>query len=697
MCGIRFRWAVCQLDALGKCLSLHELREALRSLPKTLDDTYARILCSIDEYRSENALKILQWLAYSARPLQIEEVAEVIAVDIECNPRFDSEKRFQEPRDVLTICSSLVTASVGATEGPRSKTTGEQIRLAHFSVKEYLVSKRIQAGKASQYSIQEIRANGSIAETCLAYLLQFDKPNSLSSQTVKATKEFPLARYAARYWTQHAREAMDDTGATNLLSIELLSQRDAFVNWIRLFDLDKPRAEPDIARNLGGVPCPLYYASQAGLIESTRLLLEQGADVNAQGGVCGNALQAASAEGHNAMVQQLLCKGADINAQGGAYGTALLAASYRGHDAIVQRLVEEGAEVDLPDDTGRTALYQAASAGRESTVRVLIENKANVNAKDSGGWTALDEAGPAGDGAIVRVLLENGVDANSKDNEGYTALHHTAAQGHEATVRLLLEMGADVNIENNSGVTALHQAASGGHESTVRALLQTGAYVNAKDSNGWTALHAAVMKGDEATVQVLLDNRVTVTVDEDGWTPLHLAVLKENEAVVQLLLNYGADAKAKDENGMTALDWAAMHKDGTGVRKLEERASNKANKGFVIVGLCQAAYLKDGPRVRALLANGDDINEKGDGGFTALIWAASQGDEAMVELLLENGATVNAKNDSGKTAMDCAIFGGHDAIAQLLQNGTCVDVDVNEDERLAALQKQNRILQLLES
>ena len=98
-----------------------------------------------------------------------------------------------------------------------------------------------------------------------------------------------------------------------------------------------------------------------------------------------------------------------------------------------------------------------------------------------------------------------------------------------------------------------------------------------------------------------------------------------------------------------------------------------------------------------MLANGDDINERGDGGFTALIWAAFQGGEAMVELLLENGATVDAKNDSGETAMDYAILGGYDAIAQLLQNGTCVDVDVNEDEWLAALQKQNRILQLLES
>jgi ankyrin repeat protein len=106
---------------------------------------------------------------------------------------------------------------------------------------------------------------------------------------------------------------MDDIGGTNLLSIELLSQRDAFVNWIRLFDLNRPWAKPDVTRNLDSVSCPQFYASQAGLIESARLLLEQGPDANAQGG---------------------------------EYGTALLAASYRGHDAIVQRLIEEGAEVD---------------------------------------------------------------------------------------------------------------------------------------------------------------------------------------------------------------------------------------------------------------------------------------------------------------------------------------------------------------
>jgi ankyrin repeat protein len=57
------------------------------------------------------------------------------------------------------------------------------------------------------------------------------------------------------------------------------------------------------------------------------LLLEKGADVNAQGGFYGNALQAAAQGGYTSVVTLLLEKGADVNAQGGCYGNALQAAS----------------------------------------------------------------------------------------------------------------------------------------------------------------------------------------------------------------------------------------------------------------------------------------------------------------------------------------------------------------------------------
>lgn len=167
---IRFRWAACQLDSLRSCLNVQGLRKRLSSLPKDLDETYARILSNIDEDYRRDALKVLQWLTYSARPLRLEEVAEVVTIDIGGSPRFDPEKRYPEPRDVWTICSSLISIeeeiSKDDLEDDDDGNAKIIVRLAHFSVKEYLIN-----GRDQYYSIQEVDTNALIAESCLAYLL----------------------------------------------------------------------------------------------------------------------------------------------------------------------------------------------------------------------------------------------------------------------------------------------------------------------------------------------------------------------------------------------------------------------------------------------------------------------------------------------------------------------------------------------
>jgi ankyrin repeat protein len=66
--------------------------------------------------------------------------------------------------------------------------------------------------------------------------------------------------------------------------------------------------------------------------------LSNNTDVNVQGGLYDDALQAASAGDHNQIVQRLLEEGADVNAQGGHYDNALQTASDRGHGQIFQRL-----------------------------------------------------------------------------------------------------------------------------------------------------------------------------------------------------------------------------------------------------------------------------------------------------------------------------------------------------------------------
>lgn len=76
--------------------------------------------------------------------------------------------------------------------------------------------------------------------------------------------------------------------------------------------------------------------------ETVIMLLDKGADVNAQGGDYGNALQAASYGGHREIGTLLSDKGADVNAQGGLYGNAPQAASQRGYQKTVELLQRNG-------------------------------------------------------------------------------------------------------------------------------------------------------------------------------------------------------------------------------------------------------------------------------------------------------------------------------------------------------------------
>ena len=220
-------------------------------------------------------------------------------------------------------CPSLVSIVSSKQYGQ----TREELHLAHFTVKEYLLSK-------PAYGYE--KSNFTITITCITYLSCVKKDNVAETIT-----KFPLTRFAARFWMDHAgrTEAPEDILRTIL---GFIRDNATFVFWTGLHQPDQPwNDNPGYTKASG-----LYFACLKGLVSVVRRLLSEGADANAQGGQYGNALQAASSEGHEEIVRQLLDKGADVNAQGGQYGNALQAASYRGHEDIVRQLLDKGADVN---------------------------------------------------------------------------------------------------------------------------------------------------------------------------------------------------------------------------------------------------------------------------------------------------------------------------------------------------------------
>ena len=245
------------------------IRKALKNLPKTLDDTYARILVNIDMDYHQEALTALLWLAFSERPLRIDEVAEATAINPQSDLAFDPKERFPDPRDVLQILSSLVTVS--------SKDDGYEspqlvIRLAHFSVKEYLLSDRILSGPAPKFSITSILANDFIAKSSLLYILHYNESDSKATSP-EDLECFPLLQYACQFWYTHAKSIpVGSQESINPIIFKLFLSNTTLATWLQAHRPDIPTQKPFAFRNDPG--SPLYYASDIGLEAVVRLLLE---------------------------------------------------------------------------------------------------------------------------------------------------------------------------------------------------------------------------------------------------------------------------------------------------------------------------------------------------------------------------------------------------------------------------------------
>jgi uncharacterized protein len=245
-----------------------------------------------------------------------------------------------------------------------------------------------------------------------------------------------------------------------------------------------------------GGSTPLLFGARSGDIESVRLLLESGADVNDALPDGTSALVLAAQSGNSPAASVLLSKGADANAAGVGY-TALHAAVLRSDLALVKDLLAHGADpnagitkgtplrrnsqdFNLPATLiGATPFWLAAKFVEVEIMRALLAGGADANLTITDGTTPLmaaaglkepaardaDRRGLAlidggklpGESVIadsVAAALQSG-DVNAVNTNGDTALHAAAAMGYDGVIKFLAEKGANLNIKNGRGETPL--------------------------------------------------------------------------------------------------------------------------------------------------------------------------------------------------------------------------------------------------
>jgi len=310
------------------------------------------------------------------------------------------------------------------------------------------------------------------------------------------------------------------------------------------------------------------------------------------------------------------------------------------------------------------SLQEAAARGNVDLVKSLIEAGVEVDSREDGFFrTALHRAVASGHRGVAEYLLVKGaqVDAWCRFPPG-TPLHHAVEKGHKEIVELLIAHGADVNAKDAQGRTPLDLAMKRSHQEIVKLLLPKG---------GDVSMHMAAYAGDLQRVEKFIDDGTYVDAkDQEGQTALHYAAKGGERGMAEFLIAHGADVNTGNasESHWTPLQEATYYgKKGMVELLLAKGADINVGEGrwTPLHGALNAGSLDI---VELLLVKGADANVRNNKGRTPLnIVVDWYGNLEIVELLLSKGADVNAKDNSGKTALSYAIEHGHTEIVELLR------------------------------
>jgi hypothetical protein len=404
------------------------IRKALNELPTTLDETYERALQGVPKEKRQHAHHLFQCLVVAIRPLRVEELAELFAIefDLHAGPNLKEDWRPENPEDaVLSACSTLITV----IENKDSKI----VQFSHFSVREFLTSDRLRTseiGNIRHYHIPLDAAHTILARACLTVLLQLDE--NVDKTRLEA---FPLAFYAAQHWIDHVMYEDVVSRCQDAMERLFNPNNPYLAAWIWIHDVDSDLVRETIhaleERPTRPAATALYYAVLCGFSGLANYLINtHGENVNAKCGRRGTPLHAASYNGHLGAVRLLLAHGVDVNTTTNKSKRTPLCSAYDGgHLDVMRLLLEHGADVHVYYDGAGLLFHEASFSGRADVVHLLLQHNADVNVGGNGNSTPLHHASTMGQARVIQILLEHGAVVNAQRGDHITPLYRASQFG----------------------------------------------------------------------------------------------------------------------------------------------------------------------------------------------------------------------------------------------------------------------------
>ena len=548
---------------LKSCRTARKVRETLRTLPKTLEENYERIFRSIPQQDQRYVRAALQWIACSARPLTIDELAVAAVIDPEveesCKPEkqlcgggeaihemlsklIDVEKlepfsiqdllynkveheSFEEVLDYLARGKNPLT-------NPRFNPSLTVVKFSHSSVRDYVLRQQDEPIPSSCFFFSMDMANRFIARSCLAYV-----------QDLSSAKFPGLMMYLARHWHVHAARLPNEEPA----SLTRLFNEVPIAQYLLMKAEDEYTGEDlndivgwDAAQNTPPSPeQQLRYAACCGSYDTINSVLQSNPHLDIDSG---SALSMACERGYLQAVRTLLKAGADPNKYEDA-ASPLYLASRNGFDSIVRELIGHEAQIDVQsdDDDDSTPLMAAIIFCDPSIVKYLLVNGANPDFSTE--ERPISVAVACAKYECIIFLLEHGA---SLKGLGPSLLVLASKSGSARVVKLLLERGLDVNQEDFLKADCDDRISLDNRYALEYPTIKYWPPARGCSYtlyNYGSAMHAAAAFGHTEVIKVLIKNNAAINIKSHYWeTPSTLASVKGHKEALEYLLENGGSA-----------------------------------------------------------------------------------------------------------------------------------------------------------
>ncbi|PMD21888.1 hypothetical protein NA56DRAFT_645131 [Hyaloscypha hepaticicola] len=609
-----FLWVRLVLERLEKSpvATQKDFQRLVEELPKGLVATYERFLYDIPTEYQETAKQLLYFIAGSRRPLSLDEIRILLAL--------------QDPHKNLAAIAANSQPNIRETIetilGSFVRIMDDHVSLAHQSAKDFLhdLSRQLDHPLSTIYGISAAKSDELLAKSCISYLLLDDFSNDMfeedddvtetspTSSNLKATDEEGLSSlwdgldlaedaifkdpseaewvscrsiaarnqlfdYAALHWVSHFQSC------STLCSIELQqlavklsdSSYAEYWNWFRYYWL---HCEVDLVLPTNFTAfitgCFFGHLATVKIVAETKPFLDR--DTISHG------LYWASWKGHETVVSYLLHLGAMPTWKMVDRQTPLIVAARFDHLNVIKQFLQVNkVEVNDRGQGGRTALSVAAGNGHIAIVECLLHHEdIQPDTPDFSKWTPIFWALGGKYFDIVRMFaLDNRTDLNHIDKAGRSILSWAAAAGETEMVKFLLyRKEVDVRQRDFRGRTALSWAAENGHLEIVSMLRRSNRIsISEKDNEGRNAISWAAKNGHDTVMKYLMkyDPSGADEKDENGWTPLAWALDRDSPDTVKTLLESGlVDPNQEDKSGRTPLSWAKAYGYGEVIRLLAD-------------------------------------------------------------------------------------------------------------------------------